>query len=519
MDPGIFPGGLRSESGARSNSLILEHFLVLGTRRVGKIHRQLAASVLACGLLAGPAAGVDPTPIPEPAPVPSELPPLPLRERAARTLRDAIRLVSVNPPGDEAPLALYLVQKLREGGLEAALIPTPAGDSKVGRAAAWGRLPGTGERRPLVLLSHIDVVPANRAAWSTDPFAGIREDGFVIGRGSLDAKGVTVIQLLALTELAKRDVPLKRDIVFLATPDEEKGGLDGAGYLVRERPGLLLDAEFLLTEGGGIRRLSDQTPPVWGISVIEKSPCWMRLTARGTPGHSSAPPRDAAVPRLVAALERVRRLDHPTRVVPEVQRMFAILAPLASAEDARGYDDLATNLMVDPAFRNRFLSERAQAALVRNTLTITVLEGAPSTNVLPVTASAHIDVRLLPFERCDVFVDRVRQAVGDTSVRVEPLLSFHSRGSTIDTDLYRAIERVAEATDPGAVIVPRMLVGFTDAHYFRDLGIHSYGFVPRWHRAGEARGIHGPDERVSVENLERGIQTLIAIITELDRLD
>ena len=154
-----------------------------------------------------------------------------------------------------------------------------------------------------------------------------------------------------------------------------------------------------------------------------------------------------------------------------------------------------------------------------NTLTITVLEGAPSTNVLPVTASAHIDVRLLPFERCDVFVDRVRQAVGDTSVRVEPLLSFHSRGSTTDTDLYRAIENVAEATDPGAVIVPRMLVGFTDAHYFRDLGIHAYGFVPRWHRAGEARGIHGPDERVSVENLERGIQTLIAIITELDRLD
>ncbi len=474
--------------------------------------RQLAAALSACCLLSGAAAGDEL--------ISEELPPpLSLRERAAQTLLEAIRLVSVNPPGDEAPVAEFLVGELREGGLEAALIATPDGDSKLGRAAAWGRLPGSGERRPLVLLSHLDVVPANHAAWTMDPFAGIRRDGFIIGRGSLDAKGVTVIQLLALTELAKREVPLKRDIVFLATPDEEKGGLDGAGYLVRERPGLLLDAEYLLTEGGGIRLVSDQTPPVWGISVIEKSPCWMRVAARGTPGHSSAPPRDAAVPRLIAALDRVRRLDHPIRVVPEVQRMFAALAPLASAEDAPGYGDLATFLTTDPAFRSRFLAERSQAALVRNTLTITVLEGAPSTNVLPVEAAAHLDARLLPFERCDVFVDRVRQAVGDTGVRVEPLLTFHARGSSIDTALYRAIEHVAVATDPRAVIVPRMLEGFTDAHFFRDLGIHAYGFVPRWHRAGEVRGIHGPDERVSIENLERGVHTLIAIILELDRLD
>lgn len=473
--------------------------------------RQLAAALSAGCLLSGAAAGDEL--------IPEELPPLPLRERAAQILLEAIRLVSVNPPGDEAPVADFLVGKLREAGLEAALIATPDGDSKLGRAAAWGRLPGSGERRPLVLLSHLDVVPANRAAWTTDPFAGIRRGGFIIGRGSLDAKGVTVIQLLAMTELAKRELPLKRDLVFLATPDEEKGGLDGAGYLVRERPGLLLDAEYLLTEGGGVRLLSDQAPPVWGISVIEKSPCWMRVAARGTPGHSSAPPRDAAVPRLIAALDRVRRLEHPIRVVPEVQRMFAALAPLASAEDAPGYADLATFLTTDPAFRSRFLAERSQAALVRNTLTITVLEGALSTNVLPVEASAHLDARLLPFERCDVFIDRVRQAVGDTGVRVEPLLSFHSRGSTIDTALYRAIERVAAASDPRAVIVPRMLEGFTDAHFFRDLGIHAYGFVPRWHRAGELRGIHGPDERISIDNLERGVHTLIAIILELDRLD
>jgi acetylornithine deacetylase/succinyl-diaminopimelate desuccinylase-like protein len=442
-----------------------------------------------------------------------------LGARAARILAQAIRLESVNPPGNERPVAKYFVRLLREAGLEAALIETPPGDSQVGRAAAWGRLPGTGERHPLVLLSHLDVVPADPDAWQMDPFAGIRRGDLVIGRGALDAKGIAVVHLLAVSELARRGTTLKRDLLFLSTPDEETGGVNGAGYLVRERPDLLLDAEYVLTEGGGVRTGAQGGPPVWGIAIIEKSPCWMRIIARGTPGHSSAPPRDAAVPRLVAALERVRRLDHPIRVVPEVQRMFAALAPIALPEDAHGYTDLATSLVADPAFRSRFMAERANAALVRNSLSITVLEGAAVTNVLPREASAHLDGRLLPFERCDAFVDRVRQAAADSRITVETLLSFRSRSSSIDTPLYRAIRNIADVTDPGAIVVPRMLAGFTDAHFFRDLGITAYGFVPRWHHGGEVRGIHGPDEHISLENLERGVKTLVAILDELDRID
>jgi acetylornithine deacetylase/succinyl-diaminopimelate desuccinylase-like protein len=403
--------------------------------------------------------------------------------------------------------------------MEAALIDTPPGAARRGRAAAWGRLPGTGERRPLVLLSHLDVVDADLGEWEVDPFAGVVRDGSVIGRGALDAKGIATVHLLAMVELARRAAPLKRDVLFLATPDEETGGLDGAGYVARERADLLLDAEYVLTEGGGVRIGAHGSPPVWGVAVIEKSPCWMRVVARGTPGHSSSPPRDAAVPRLVAALDRVQQLEHPIRVVPEVQRMFAALAAVAPPENAHSYTDLATSLVVDRAFRSRFLAERAHAALVRNTLTTTVLQGARSTNVLPPEASAHLDARLLPFERCDAFVDWVRQTVADGGISVETLLAFRSRGSRIDTPLYRAIRSVAEVTDPGAVIVPEMLAGFTDAHFFRDAGITAYGFVPRWHTAGEMRGIHGPDERISLENLERGVRALVAILEELDRID
>jgi acetylornithine deacetylase/succinyl-diaminopimelate desuccinylase-like protein len=440
-------------------------------------------------------------------------------ERAAEILANAIGIVTVNPPGDEKPLAEYFVALLHEAGVEAAVIDTPAGDSQLGRAAAWGRLRGAGRRPPIALLSHLDVVPADAEAWTTAPFAGIRAGGYVTGRGAHDAKGVAVVHLLALSELARRGVTLDRDVIFLSTPDEEAGGRMGAGYLARERRDLLGGAAYLLTEGGGVLVRDEDERPVWGVTVTEKCPCWLRITAHGTPGHSSVPPRDAAVPRLIAALERVQRLEMPVRVVPAVAEMFAALAPLAPAEDRAGFADLAASLEADHGFRNRFLSNRQHAALVRDTLTTTVLVGGPRTNVVPAIASAHLDARLLPGESCAAFANQVRRVLADPGIAVEPLLSFPSRISSHDTPLFRAIERVAADTEPDAVVIPRVISGFTDAHYFREIGITAYGFVPRWHRADEPRGVHGPDERIAVHNLERGIATLIAILTELDRTE
>jgi acetylornithine deacetylase/succinyl-diaminopimelate desuccinylase-like protein len=440
-------------------------------------------------------------------------------ERAADVLTRAIRIETVNPPGDEKPLAEYFVSLLRGAGIEAELIETPAGGSTIGRAAAWGRLRGTGRRPPIVLLSHLDVVPADAAAWSSAPFAGERVDGHVVGRGAVDAKGVAVVHLLTLSELARRGLSLDRDVVFLSTPDEEAGGRLGAGHLARERPELLRGAAYLLTEGGGILTHDDDRRPVWGVGVTEKSPCWLRVESRGTPGHSSLPRRDAAVPRLITALERVQRLENPVRVVPAVADMFAALAAVAPAEDRAGFADLAIALETDPAFRGRFLSNHQYGALVRDTLTTTVLEGAPRTNVVPTVATAHLDARLLPGSSCAAFADGVRSVFADPGIRVEPLLSFPSRISPRDTPLFRAIERIAATADPGAIVVPRVTAGFTDAHYFREMGITAYGFVPRWRRIDEASGVHGPDEHVSLRNLERGIATLIAILQELDRIE
>lgn len=435
----------------------------------------------------------------------------PLRDRAAALLTRAIQIRTVNPPGDEAPLAALLVEELQEAGIEARLVATPSEGSEVGRAAAWGRLPGAEGRPALVLLSHLDVVPAEESRWRHPPFQGTRTRGEVYGRGAQDAKGVTVVHLLTMLELARRERPLARDLIFLATPDEETGGTDGAGWIARKQRRLFAGAGYLLTEGGGVLTRPG-APDNWHVAVTEKTPCWLQIRAEGPPGHSSVPPRETAVSRLLDALEGIRQIDPPLQVTPEVATMFAALAPAAPPEDRAGFADLATGLRSDPAFRERFMDQPVYASLVRDTFTITVLDAASRTNVLPAVAVAHVDARILPGGRCARFTETVRKAAGP-GVDVEILLSFRTASSPADTPLYRAIEQVA---GPDALMVPRVVSGFTDAHWFREEGLVAYGFVPRWHRVGEKRGIHGPNERISLENLEKGVTTLIQILDAFD---
>jgi acetylornithine deacetylase/succinyl-diaminopimelate desuccinylase-like protein len=368
-----------------------------------------------------------------------------------------------------------------------------------------------------VLLSHLDVVPANESQWKIGPFEGVITGDSVVGRGALDAKGIAVVHLLALVKLARQGPVLERDVIFLATPDEENGGRDGARYLAQERSELLRGAEFVLTEGGGILPGEGETPDLWGVAFAEKSPCWIEMVASGAPGHGSTPRTDAAVPRLIAALDRVRRIETEIRVTPEAERMFAALAPFAAPEDRASFADLGAALGTDPEFRERFLSDARSAARVRNTIAITVLEGSVRTNVVPAEARARLDARLLPGESCEGFIAEIRRVVGDPQVSLKPLLSPGARSSPLDTELFRAIEAVAARSDSPSAVVPRMIAGFTDAHHFRALGIVAYGFVPRRLRPHETRGVHGSDESVSIDNLVLGVETTVEILKELGR--
>lgn len=449
-----------------------------------------------------------------------------LEERASQLLSEAIQTQTVNPPGREEDLARLLAETLERAGIETEVISTPqsegAPEGTPERAAVWGRLRGTGDRPALVLLSHLDTVPAHRPDWSVDPYAGKIWDGFVWGRGALDAKGVAVTHAMTLIELAEADVPLDRDIIFLATPDEETGGRLGAGFLAANRPDLLEGAGYLLTEGGGIQigsALESARPPIWGISLTEKAPCWLELRAKGRAGHSSSPTPDAAVPRLIAALDRIRRAESPVRVLGLVEEMFRALAPIAPAWDQPGFESLGASLKSDTAFRRRFLDNPGQNALVRNTVSITVLEGASKTNVAPSVARAQLDARLLPGESCSEFSASLADLIDETSIEIEEILSFPAAASSGDTPLYRAIENIAARAERPGLVVPRMIGGFTDAHWFRELGIVAYGFVPRVLAAEEARRVHGTDERMSISALVDSILLSVELVREFDSLE
>lgn len=437
---------------------------------------------------------------------------------AARVLAEAIRFDTANPPGNERPLAEYLVELARQLGLEAQVVETPSEGAPQGRAAAWARVEGRGEGRALILLSHLDVVPADPSLWKVPPFQGIVAGGHVVGRGALDAKGVAVVQLLALVALAESGNPPERDVIFLGVPDEETGGRDGAGFVAGERPDLLGNAAWLLGEGGGILAGGGESPDVWGVTFTEKSPCWLELEAHGPAGHASSAAGSTAPERLLRALERIRGLEPTLRVVPSVARSFEAMARLAPPEEAHRLRNLAVSLTDDRAFRERFLADSGRAALVRDTVTVTVLEAGERTNVVPSSARAELDVRLLPGSHCADFAEHLRRVIDDSAVELEVLLSFPSRASPVDTELFDAIERVARRRDPDAAVVPRVIAGFTDAHYFRELGLVAYGFVPRRLRPVETRSIHGPNERIDLDNLAFGVDVLVDIIRELDRI-
>jgi acetylornithine deacetylase/succinyl-diaminopimelate desuccinylase-like protein len=432
--------------------------------------------------------------------------------RAPDLLARYIRIDTSNPPGNEIEGARFLADLLEAEGITTSIL-----ESEPGRASLYARLPGTGRRKALLLLNHIDVVPVDRSEWHHEPYGGEIEDGVVYGRGALDCKGVAVAQLLAMIALKRAGDFLDRDLVFLATADEETGGRLGAGWLIDEHFDLLRDVEFVLNEGGFIHR-DPGKPLIYNLNAAEKAPCWFRVTAQGEPGHASRPPAATAVTRLVEALGRLVSWRPPIEVGPIVAGYYAGYADIDPA-NARRYRDLERSLQTDKDFRHAFISDPGAAALVRDTLTPTVLHASSKTNVVPATAWAEVDSRLLPGHECAKFLNMVRARVADVpQVRIDPAgVSFPASESPLENELTAAVERVAAAEGERAVVLPGLLTGFTDSHWFRERGVAAYGFAPIEATPEQRHAIHGPEESVGAIALEKGVERLVRLIRELSR--
>ena len=425
-----------------------------------------------------------------------------LQDEAVAWFQSYIRVDTINPPGNETA-GVQFFKKI----FDAEGISYDTAEPAPGRGNIWARLEG-GDQPALMLLHHIDVVPANKASWTTDPLSGEIKDGYVYGRGALDTKSSGILHLAAFVALHRSKTPLNRDVIFMATADEEAGGFLGVGWLVKNRPELFKGVGYVINEGGGGRVQGARTQ--FGIEVTQKVPYWLRLTARGEPGHGSTPRPSSAVTTLIAALERLRQHQFAPRIVPAVAAYFKGIAPVAPPAWRQRYANIAAAIRAPGVVAELQRDDPARHTLVRNTCSITRLGGSDKINVVPPEAWAEIDCRLLPDQDPKLFLAELGRVLG-RDIQVETLMGFTPAVSSTKTELYSVLEAVCREHFPDAPVVPSVLGGFTDSHFLRDLGITAYGFIPVVIPFEDEGTIHGNEERISVENMRRGVTMMLEI--------
>ena len=426
-----------------------------------------------------------------------------LQDEAVQWLQEYIRINTTNPPGNEIAAAEFFARIFDAEGIEYEIA-----ESAPGRGNIWARLRG-GDEPGIVLLHHMDVVPADERYWSSDPFSGELRDGYIYGRGALDTKTSGILHLATFLALHRTETPLSRDVVFMATADEEAGGFFGAGWLVENRPEIFENIGFLLNEGGGGSNVKGTVN--FGLEVTQKVPYWLRVTARGAPGHGSRPLVSYAAVKLIEALERLRLHDFEARVVPAVDEHFRGMAPGHPEPWRSRFADIASAIEEPGVLLELQLYDPGLHALTRNTCSITRFEGSGKINVVSPEVAAEIDCRLLPDQDPEEWLAELNAVLG-SDVEVEVLMGFTPAVSSTDTDLYRIVREVTLEEFPDAGFVAQVLGGFTDSHFFRDMGITSYGYEATATPSEDDSGVHGNDERVTEANVRRGVAMTLRIL-------
>ncbi|HXG71223.1 MAG TPA: M20/M25/M40 family metallo-hydrolase [Gemmatimonadaceae bacterium] len=435
-----------------------------------------------------------------------------IRTETIERLQALIRFDTTNPPGNELPLARYLEKTLTGAGIETQLlVPAP------NRAAVIARIRGDGSKRPVILLAHMDVVGVERANWSTDPFGGEIKDGFLYGRGAIDDKGMLAANLMTMLLLQREPKQnagkLKRDVVFIATSDEEAGGDWGMGWLVENHPHLL-DAEFALNEGGRTRVIAGNRTYL-AVQSAEKISHVVKVTATGPAGHAAVPLRGNAIFTLARALEKLFRHEEPLFLTDITTGFFSRLAAIwPDATERRAMEDLVSGVPLRTESGARVLSQTAVFnAVIRNGVSPVMLEGGIRHNVIPATAAALLNVRTLPGQSLDAVISRMAHTAGDPAVSFEVIeKGVEAPASNPQSAMFEAIEDATRAIDPAIAVVPYLSTGVTDSARLRRLGVQAYGVLPfPMHQADEER-MHGHDERVPLDSLEFGTRLIYGAV-------
>jgi len=417
-----------------------------------------------------------------------------------------LKIDTTNPPGNESAGARFLLGALQKEGLEASLV-----GSDPRRQSVYARLRSGSTEPALLLLHHIDVVPANPAAWSIPPFSGERSGGYIWGRGALDIKSLGIAELMAILNLKRRHIQVKRDVIFLACADEERGGQAGIKALLKENAALFENVGFVLNEGGSNETIVDHIS-FWGIEVDQKIPLWLKVSARGMAGHSALPPDDGgAIGTLLVSLRQILEIPRPYRVTPSVRECFHSLARSKKGEKGRFLAAIDASLQ-SPKLESVLPS--SYRSLLRDTVAVTEIHGGDSTNSLPPSAWASLDFRLLPDTPVEATLQEVRKRLAPNT-EVEVLLrSEPAPPATLDSPLYRVLEKQMLASDPGSAVGPIVSGGTSDSRYFRQKGILAYGFSPFKVNYYDGDSIHGIDEKIRTRFFDDGVRLTRRIVLD-----
>src|SRR4029077_12441369 len=427
-------------------------------------------------------------------------------------LQDLIKINTTNPPGNEQAASKYILTILQKAGIAAEELPVAPG-----RTSVVARLRSSAVADParaLILVAHMDVVGVERAKWTVDPFAATIKDGYLYGRGAIDNKAMLASNLATFIALKRANARLNRDVIFLATDDEEQGG-DASIKVLIAKYWDKIAAGFALNEGGNVVLENGKVQYV-AVQASEKVTVNVDVIARGTSGHASMPAKDNPIVHLSAAVAKISGYVAPVHFTAIVRRYFEGLAPLEDDEIAKWMRSLDTSDRGDHA--QRVISDANQQwnAMLRDTISPTMLNAGVRANVIPAEARATLNIRLLPGDTIDALLLDLNKLINDPLVKleVEPNAGLAAPPSSLENDFYATITKVAAQEFGGVPVLPYQSPWATDSAQLRLHNVQSYGLWPFPLADEDLRRMHGNDERIPLTSFDKGLAVEAHIIAD-----
>ncbi|MGB9432971.1 MAG: M20/M25/M40 family metallo-hydrolase [Candidatus Acidiferrum sp.] len=435
-----------------------------------------------------------------------------LAREAQDWLVELMKINTTNPPGNEQQAAKYVAGILTKEGINPEVL-----DLTPGRSAVVARLRSSVVPDPskaLLLVAHMDVVGVERNKWSVDPFGAVIKDGYLYGRGSIDDKSMLAANLAAFIALKRGNVHLERDVIFLATADEEQFG-DASLKMLIAKYWDKLAAGFAINEGGKVVLKNGKVQYV-GVQVAEKVSVNVLVTAKGKGGHASMPTKENPVVHLAAAVEKIGNYTAQVHLTSIVRRYFEGLSAIEDDDTAKWMRVIDTPDRGDHA--QRVLSDMNPMwnSMMRDTIAPTMLQAGVRSNVIPSEARAVLNVRLLPGDTIDVLLNDLNKLVNDPSVKLEVMQDggLAAPNSSIETDFYALITKLSAKEFGGAPVLPLLSTGATDSAQLRLHSVQAYGLRPFPLTEEDDSRVHGDDERLPLASFAKGVDLITRIVTE-----